>query len=88
MTVNVGNMDLFTQHAAQYQRAAHDYEVDIANSIGPQLAAAKGRSRRRTRLHAWVRSVAGHVADADGMNASQRRTVASEQPVNGTVAPS
>ena len=87
MTVNVGDMDLFTQHAAQYQRAGHDYEVDIANSIGPHLAAARGRSRRSRRLHAWVRSVAGHVADADGMNASQQRPVASEQPVKGTVAP-
>jgi hypothetical protein len=87
MTVNVGDMDLFTQHFAQHQRPGHDYEVDIANSMGPHLASAKGRSRRWRRLHAWVRSVVRHVADADETNASQRRPVASEQPVEGTVAP-
>jgi hypothetical protein len=81
-------MDLFTQHAAQYQRAGHDYEVDIANSIGPHLAAARSRSRRWGRLHAWVRSVTGHGAGADGMNARQSRPVASEPSVKGTVAPS
>ena len=80
-------MDLFTQHAAQYQRAGHDYEVDIANSIGPHLAAAQGSSRRWRRLRSWVRSVAGHGADAEGMTANQRRPRPSEPPVNGTVAP-
>ena len=85
MTVNVGDMDLFTQHAAQYQRPGHDHEVDIANSIGPHLA-AKSRRRKLPRLQAWARSVAGHAAEADAMNASQHRPVASEQSVKGTVA--
>jgi hypothetical protein len=75
------------QHAAQYQRAGHDYEVDVANSIGPHLAAAKCSSRRWRRLHAWAKSLGGQVAEADAMKASQRRPVASEQPVKRTVTP-
>ena len=82
-------MDLFTQHAAQFQRAGHDYEVDIANSIGPHRAAPKGMSRRSRRLHAWMRSVAGHGADTERRDTSQRRPVISQQPppVKGTMAP-
>jgi hypothetical protein len=80
-------MDLFTQQYAQYQRADHEVQVDQANAIGHHLAAARARRRRWQRLHAWLRSVGGEATSAANEKASHPRSVAGEQPVKQTVAP-
>jgi hypothetical protein len=80
-------MDLFTQQYAQYQRAEHEVQVDQANAIGPDVAAARATRRRWQRLHAWLRSVGGEAASGANEKASHRRPVAGEQPVKQTVAP-